>query len=97
MLEVMLQKHLASFRLDVAFTVGQELAVLFGPSGSGKSLTLQALAGIVQPETANEERTVLGNGGPQRVAVFGCPARWLAGGLDVQYRQLAMLQVHVEN
>jgi molybdate transport system ATP-binding protein len=50
MLEVILQKHLASFRLDVAFTVGQELAVLFGPSGSGKSLTLQALAGIVQPD-----------------------------------------------
>ena len=50
MLEVALQKHLAHFQLDVAFTVGQELAVLFGPSGSGKSLTLQAIAGIVPPD-----------------------------------------------
>jgi len=54
-------------------------------------------AGIVQPETANEERTVLGDEGTQRVAVLGCPARWLADGFDVQYRQLSGLQVHVEN
>jgi hypothetical protein len=51
----------------------------------------------VQPETANEERTVLGDEGTQRVAVLGCPARWLADGFDVQYRQLSGLQVHVEN
>ncbi len=51
MLEIALQKHLASFQLDVAFTAGKELAMLFGPSGSGKSLTLQAIAGIVQPDT----------------------------------------------
>lgn len=50
MLEVALQKHLAGFQLDVAFTAGQELAMLFGPSGSGKSLTLQAIAGIGQPD-----------------------------------------------
>lgn len=50
MLEVALQKRLAGFQLDVAFQVTQELVVLFGPSGSGKSLTLQAIAGTVRPD-----------------------------------------------
>ena len=50
MLEVAVHKRLDGFRLDVAFTAEHELVVLFGPSGSGKSLTLQAIAGTVQPE-----------------------------------------------
>ncbi|MBI5230932.1 MAG: ATP-binding cassette domain-containing protein [Coriobacteriales bacterium] len=37
------------FALDVDWRVGNELAVLFGYSGSGKSLTLRALAGLVRP------------------------------------------------
>jgi ABC-type sulfate/molybdate transport systems ATPase subunit len=49
-LEVSLQKRLASFQLNVSFTADKELVVLFGPSGSGKSLTLQAIAGTVQPD-----------------------------------------------
>jgi molybdate transport system ATP-binding protein len=50
MLEVKLQKSFHGFRLDIDFTVEGGLIVLFGPSGSGKSLTLQALAGTVQPD-----------------------------------------------
>jgi molybdate transport system ATP-binding protein len=50
MLEVTLQKRFASFDLSVAFTTGEELVALFGPSGSGKSLTLQAIAGTVSPD-----------------------------------------------
>jgi molybdate transport system ATP-binding protein len=50
MLEVRLQKSFDGFRLDVDFTVDGGTIVLFGPSGSGKSLTLQALAGTVQPD-----------------------------------------------
>jgi molybdate transport system ATP-binding protein len=50
MLEVTIRKQLAEFLLDVAFTVEDALVVLFGPSGSGKSLTLQAIAGIVEPD-----------------------------------------------
>src|SRR5438309_751285 len=50
MLEIRLQKSFDGFRLDVAFTVDDGLVVLFGPSGSGKSLTLQAIAGTVQPD-----------------------------------------------
>jgi molybdate transport system ATP-binding protein len=50
MLEVTLQKCFASFDLSVAFSTGEELVALFGPSGSGKSLTLQAIAGTVSPD-----------------------------------------------
>lgn len=50
MLEVTLQKRLNGFGLDVAFTVANELVVLFGPSGAGKSLTLQAIAGTIHPD-----------------------------------------------
>jgi molybdate transport system ATP-binding protein len=51
MLEVCAQKYLPSFALQVAFTTAQDLTILCGPSGAGKSLTLQAIAGAVQPET----------------------------------------------
>lgn len=50
MLEVVLDKRLDGFRLDVAFTAQNELVVLFGPSGAGKSLTLQAIAGTMHPD-----------------------------------------------
>ena len=47
MLEVIVQKRFDGFVLDIAFTAASSLIVLFGPSGSGKSLTLQAIAGVV--------------------------------------------------
>src|SRR5262249_54228612 len=50
MLEVAVRKQFAGFHLAAAFTVEHALVVLFGPSGSGKSLTLQAIAGIVEPD-----------------------------------------------
>jgi molybdate transport system ATP-binding protein len=50
MLEVALTRRFSEFQLDVAFAAEHALVVLFGPSGSGKSLTLQAIAGIVEPE-----------------------------------------------
>src|SRR5438552_9077223 len=50
MLEIGIQKSFDSFHLDVALTVDGGIVVLFGPSGSGKSLTLQAIAGTVQPD-----------------------------------------------
>ena len=39
-----------SFVLDVRFTLREELAVLYGPSGSGKSSTLHAIAGLLRPD-----------------------------------------------
>jgi molybdate transport system ATP-binding protein len=41
----------AGFVLDVEFQVGAGVTVLFGPSGAGKTLTLDAIAGFVKPHT----------------------------------------------
>jgi molybdate transport system ATP-binding protein len=49
-LEVRLRKRLPGFTLDVEWRAGEGVAVLFGPSGSGKSLSLQCLAGLVRPD-----------------------------------------------
>ena len=45
-LSVQIRRKLAGFHLDIDFEVSGGLTVLFGPSGSGKSLTLQSLAGL---------------------------------------------------
>lgn len=52
MLTVTARRRFTSFTLDIAFTTPTGLIVLFGPSGSGKSLTLQALAGLCQLDEA---------------------------------------------
>ncbi len=49
MLEISICHPLKKFKLDIAFEVGKELVALFGPSGSGKSMTLQMVAGLIQP------------------------------------------------
>ena len=50
-LEVQLAKRLPGFELDVSWCVRNELAVLFGYSGSGKSLSLRMIAGLVKPDS----------------------------------------------
>jgi molybdate transport system ATP-binding protein len=45
-----ISKSFPDFSLDVSFEVPSGLTVLFGPSGSGKSLTLRALAGLLRPD-----------------------------------------------
>jgi len=50
-LRVEITKRLGSFTLRPSFSVGRgELTVLFGHSGSGKSLTLRAIAGLLRPD-----------------------------------------------
>lgn len=44
--ETRIREQIGSFNLDVSFKLGREIGVLFGPSGSGKSLTLRCLAGL---------------------------------------------------
>jgi len=48
--DLAITKQLEGFTLDVAWTAGDGIAVLFGPSGSGKSLTLRCLAGLERPD-----------------------------------------------
>lgn len=49
-LTVSLRARLDGFTLAVDWSIGTELAVLFGPSGSGKSLTLRMVAGLARPD-----------------------------------------------
>lgn len=52
MLEVEIHAWVRDFVLKVAFKVHNgELLALFGPSGTGKSLTLRCLAGLLRPES----------------------------------------------
>lgn len=58
-LTVRARKAFGHFTLDVSWDMEREILVLFGPSGSGKSLTLQVIAGLLQPDegyVASEER-----------------------------------------
>ncbi|WP_440952182.1 ABC transporter ATP-binding protein [Methanococcoides sp. FTZ1] len=43
----------AVFSLDAAFEAGDELVVLFGRSGSGKTTTLRCIAGLETPESGS--------------------------------------------
>jgi len=53
-LEVDIRKTLRSgarkFGLEATFASHDDLTVIFGASGSGKSLTIQAIAGLVEPD-----------------------------------------------
>ena len=49
-LEVVIFKKLAEFDLDVCFESHEDRLVLMGPSGSGKSMVLKCIAGIITPD-----------------------------------------------
>jgi len=49
-LAVSLRATLPGFTLDAAWEIGEELAVLFGRSGAGKSLSLRMIAGLARPD-----------------------------------------------
>jgi molybdate transport system ATP-binding protein len=82
--DVAVRKHLRAgghrFDLDVAFRSNARRLVLFGASGAGKSLTLKAMAGLLEPEAGHVrigDQTLFDS----------------AGGIDVapQQRRLAYL------
>src|SRR3989442_6999366 len=47
---VAITKRLPGFTLDVSWGAEQSVLGLFGPSGAGKTLTLQCLAGLIRPD-----------------------------------------------
>ena len=49
-LEVVIFKKLAEYDLDVCFESHEDRLVLMGPSGSGKSMVLKCIAGIITPD-----------------------------------------------
>jgi molybdate transport system ATP-binding protein len=49
-LSLELHKKVDGFTLEVAWTIREELAVLFGYSGAGKTMTLQMIAGLMKPD-----------------------------------------------
>jgi molybdate transport system ATP-binding protein len=54
-LSVDFEKRLGDFHLRPRFAASDELVVLLGPSGSGKSLTLRAIAGLLRPDKGRIE------------------------------------------
>ncbi len=49
-LDVSLHKKVDGFTLDASWQMYDELAILFGYSGSGKSMTLRMIAGLARPD-----------------------------------------------
>ncbi len=56
-LEFDARTQIGDFSYDTRFEAGNEIVVLFGHSGAGKSLTLQLVAGLLRPEAG---RIVIG-------------------------------------
>ena len=83
MLEVDLHKRLGDFQLDAVFTAPGGLITLFGPSGSGKSLTLQTIAGTIEPDAG-------------RIALDGQPMFDSSSGLNLpaQKRRVGYVPQH---
>lgn len=57
MLQVELLHHFPGFTLDASWSAESGVVALFGPSGAGKTLTLECLAGLLRPDGG---RVVLG-------------------------------------
>ncbi len=54
-IKVDIKKRLAGFTLELAFCAESETMGLLGRSGSGKSMTLQCIAGVVRPDEGRIE------------------------------------------
>jgi molybdate transport system ATP-binding protein len=62
-----IRRRLPSFTLDLRLEVGEEIMVLFGPSGAGKTMTLESIAGLVTPDKGEiilDDRVLFRRGKP---------------------------------
>jgi molybdate transport system ATP-binding protein len=50
MIQVRLRKAFPAFSLDLEFQAGSGITILFGPSGAGKTLVLESIAGFARPD-----------------------------------------------
>ena len=76
LLRVDIQKRLSVIQLAVSLEAGPGVLVLFGPSGAGKTSVLNAIAGLLRPDSGRIElacQTVFASGGD--AAHIDVPAR----------------------
>ena len=78
--DIVLHKKLPSFGLDIALRSDARRLAVVGPSGSGKSLTLQLLAGLLKPDGGH----IRVNGGTWFDERINLPARKRRVGLLFQ-------------
>lgn len=55
MLEIAIEKKLGNFLVEASFQVGKEAIAILGASGSGKSVTLRCIAGLLTPDKGRIE------------------------------------------
>ena len=53
MLEVNISKKLNNFKLNSKFSSDKGILSILGPSGSGKSMTLRLISGLLTPDTGS--------------------------------------------
>src|SRR5215213_2409861 len=76
-LNVNIEKRFDGFNLSVQIEVGAEILVLFGPSGAGKTQTLNAIAGLMTPDAGEItlDGTVFFRSSVARSPTLNLPAR----------------------
>jgi molybdate transport system ATP-binding protein len=86
LIQIEVKKRVAArgriFSLEAAFASERERLVLFGPSGSGKSLTIQLIAGLLTPDSGSivvGDRVLFDGRRHINIPAFGLRQGWSRG------------------